>query len=203
MALEFDAEFEFDDITKGGSVKAPPGWYHVQLENAEEKMEENAIDLRFVVLSPGEHCGKKIYERLWISGEAEKAAAARKKIHRYAISMRLFTQEEYDAARAAGTRITVDFPAAIGAQAVVELKEGKERTNRNGEKVKYIDIHWRIYDLAAKEAENCEMDREFASQWGVVADNPFASGEGGKSPAAAQAKSPTQVTPKAASFADI
>lgn len=188
-------------MTKVGG-KPADGWYHLQLESGEEAEDQSRINLKFVVVSPGDECGKHIFETLWLngregddSGESQQQAWA--KVYTYCFAMGMLTVEQYNEARRNGLSCEIDFPANVGAQCVGEFKT-RSYTNKKKEKVTVQELHKRVYHLTSKEADNAALDPEVAALAGVtVTAKPAPAKRGRKpkdqaAPAATSAPQPSQ-----------
>ncbi|OGT57705.1 MAG: hypothetical protein A3E01_02910 [Gammaproteobacteria bacterium RIFCSPHIGHO2_12_FULL_63_22] len=216
MAVDLPTEFEEDDFDNHGGT-ADPGWHHVQLVSADEAEDGNSCNLKFVVVSPSENAGKNCYERLWYpkGDDAEKDGTAVKKLYHYAFALRMLTREDYRAAKEDGENISLDFAQAIGVgQAVVEWKLGKERTNKStGEKGRYPEIFFRIYDVMSEQSKNAVMSADHLTLLGITPNDAAAlatppakaatNGNGGtaKKPSTAKSATPARQPATAAATA--
>lgn len=198
MAILLPATQDPEEMVKVGG-KPVDGWYHLQLESAEEAEDQSRINLKFVVVSPGEECGKHIYETLWLngregddSGESQQQAWA--KVYTYCFAMGMLTRDQYDEARRNGMSCEIDFPANVGAQCVGEFKS-RTYTNKKKEKVTVQELHKRVYHLTSKEADNAALDPEIAALAGVVVTAKPAPAKRGRKPKDQAAPAATATQP--------
>lgn len=193
MAILLPATQDPEEMVKVGG-KPVDGWYHLQLESAEEAEDQSRINLKFVVVSPGDECGKHIFETLWLngregddSGESQQQAWA--KVYTYCFALGMLTREQYDEARRSGLSCEIDFPANVGAQCVGEFKT-RSYTNKKKEKVTIQELHKRVYHLTSKEADNAALDPEVAALAGVVVTAKPAPAKRGRKPKDQSAAAP-------------
>lgn len=194
MAILLPATQDPEEMVKIGG-KPADGWYHLQLESADEAEDQSRINLKFSVASPGDECGKFIHETLWLNGsqeasDPEKAQQdAWAKVYTYCFALGMLTREQYDEARRSGLSCEIDFPANVGAQCVGEYKT-RTYTNKKKEKVTVQELHKRVYHLTSKEADNAALDPEIAALAGVVVTAKPAPAKRGRKPKDQSAATP-------------
>lgn len=185
---------ETDQIFGGGG-RPEPGIYHCQVIEATE-MEEYA-EIKFEVVGPGTEIGKRCSVRLYYTSPkgGDAAIACQKRLVGFALRMRLLSQADYDAAKAAGQGLNIDFSQAIGCQALVEFKLGKPYKDKNGQERQSTEIPFGgIFDLEDEKHADIPLDAEIAAIVGVkrASDNPFGNPKSAAPQQQSQAVKPAQ-----------
>lgn len=111
------------------------GMYHVSIAGVREMVDDNYVQLDFIVLNgkPADPAldnqrGKKISERLYISGKDDDATEkCMKRLARVAVSLGLIDKSQI------GQDLDVDFSLAEGRDCVIRVKREKY-TIKNGER---------------------------------------------------------------------
>jgi len=166
---------ETDQIFGGGG-RPEPGIYHCQVIEATEY--DEYAEIKFEVVGPGTEIGKRCSVRLYYTSPkgGDAAIACQKRLVGFALRMRLLSQADYDAAKAAGQGMNIDFSQAIGCQALVEFKLGKPYKDKNGQERQSTEIPFGgIFDLEDEKHADIPLDAEIAAIVGVKrsSDNPF------------------------------
>lgn len=196
VSLETDS-FETEEVANGGSGgggTAAPGWYHLKLVQAEEGTTPNTnspyCQLKFEVMSPGSELGKTCRETLWYpTGEdADKDKTKMKRIYVFAFALGVITVAEYEAARAAGQQVNIDFESGIDCQAVAHWHQNGDKTHTDSKGREWPDmqIYWSIFSFTHKSAKNAVIDWDVAATEGV-SQEACEKAWGSKSPAGSSA----------------
>lgn len=163
MGWEVDSE-EIDsfgsgaDVAKGVGDRPKPGTYHAQVEDVTE--DSTHVELKCVVVSPGDQLGKKFPVRLQKVGKTpEKSAICKKIAIQTYIRLGIITEEEYDRRRANREGVSLDFSTeAPGRQFIVFVAPHKFKSEKTGEMVETVNCHVNRLD-DPRSAKDCVFDQ--------------------------------------------
>lgn len=158
MGFTCDADEEVEEIKKNsGGGLCSEGLHHVMVIEAEEFNDHAAI--KWQVLA-GPDQGKKIYDRFYFQGsDAQKSAMCKKRILKACFALDYLNIDEYNAAKAKGESIDIEFGDWLDLHCVVDVKHRKYKDKDGNDKLA-CDTGFAIYSPFDKEARGCILDRE-------------------------------------------
>lgn len=229
FTFEETNEMTWDEVETeahtGGTYLSDPGAYHCQVEAVEEDLSNEQVKIDWLVVGPVAQCGQKRRQFLSLNAsskdktdeEFRKAQRQqRAKVIDFAVNVGLITKEGYEAARAAGQAIEIDFSLLEGRQAICDFvadkytdKQGNERPScklwPNG--VKRLDDPKYVYvklnpELSAAAGYVRPAGAAAAKTNGQAAAKPAAARQAAAATTAPAARPATQPA-KAMSYDDI